>query len=168
MRRLPFQQKIGAGLTTEQFQKKVHDGSVRHVGLDRVDRDDRRRARLDARSDHRRHPAEAGDGDDRRASSSPSIPATSAASSRTASATGRASRRSASTSRPISARRRRTTRSRSTARRGSSMKIAGGIHGDIATASIVVNSIPQGARRRARVCTRCATCRCRRSSRAGR
>jgi 4-hydroxy-tetrahydrodipicolinate reductase len=33
MRRLPFQQKIGAGLTTEQFQKKVRDGSVRHVGL---------------------------------------------------------------------------------------------------------------------------------------
>src|SRR6266567_3352021 len=32
-RRLPFQQKIGAGLTTEQFQKKVHDGTVRHVGL---------------------------------------------------------------------------------------------------------------------------------------
>jgi hypothetical protein len=33
MRRLPFQQKIGAGLTTEQFQRKVDDGSVRHVGL---------------------------------------------------------------------------------------------------------------------------------------
>jgi len=33
VRRLPFQQKIGAGLTTEQFQKKVHDGEVRHVGL---------------------------------------------------------------------------------------------------------------------------------------
>ena len=33
MRRLPFQQKIGAGLTTEQFQKKVRDGSVRHVGF---------------------------------------------------------------------------------------------------------------------------------------
>jgi 4-hydroxy-tetrahydrodipicolinate reductase len=32
-RRLPFQQKIGAGLTTEQFQKKVDDGSVRHVGF---------------------------------------------------------------------------------------------------------------------------------------
>lgn len=32
-RRLPFQQKIGAGLTTEQFQRKVADGSVRHVGL---------------------------------------------------------------------------------------------------------------------------------------
>jgi 4-hydroxy-tetrahydrodipicolinate reductase len=32
-RRLPFQQKIGAGLTREQFQRKVDDGSVRHVGL---------------------------------------------------------------------------------------------------------------------------------------
>lgn len=33
MRRLPFQQKIGAGLTTEQFQKKAGEGSVGHVGL---------------------------------------------------------------------------------------------------------------------------------------
>jgi hypothetical protein len=33
IRRLPFQQKIGAGLTREQFQKKVDDTSVRHVGL---------------------------------------------------------------------------------------------------------------------------------------
>ena len=33
IRRLQLQQKIGAGLTTEQFQKKVDDGSVRHVGL---------------------------------------------------------------------------------------------------------------------------------------
>jgi len=33
IRRLPFQQKIGAGLTTEQFQKKADNGSVRHVGL---------------------------------------------------------------------------------------------------------------------------------------
>jgi 4-hydroxy-tetrahydrodipicolinate reductase len=33
LRRLPFQQKIGAGLTTEQFEKKVADGSVRHVGF---------------------------------------------------------------------------------------------------------------------------------------
>ena len=32
-RRLPFQQKIGAGLTREQFALKVKDGSVRHVGL---------------------------------------------------------------------------------------------------------------------------------------
>jgi hypothetical protein len=32
-RRLPFQQKIGAGLTTEQFQRQVDEGTVRHVGL---------------------------------------------------------------------------------------------------------------------------------------
>jgi 2,4-diaminopentanoate dehydrogenase len=33
IRRLPFQQKIGAGLTERQFAAKVKDGSVRHVGL---------------------------------------------------------------------------------------------------------------------------------------
>jgi len=33
IRRLPFQQKIGAGLTREQFMEKVKNGSVRHVGL---------------------------------------------------------------------------------------------------------------------------------------
>lgn len=33
IRRLPFQQKIGAGLTREQFQKRVESGAVRHVGL---------------------------------------------------------------------------------------------------------------------------------------
>ncbi len=33
VRRLPFQQKIGAGLTREQFQKRVDDGTVRHVGF---------------------------------------------------------------------------------------------------------------------------------------
>jgi hypothetical protein len=33
IRRLPFQQKIGAGLTREQFMQKVNGGSVRHVGL---------------------------------------------------------------------------------------------------------------------------------------
>jgi len=32
-RRLPFQQKIGAGLTTEQFQKRVGEGSIKHVGF---------------------------------------------------------------------------------------------------------------------------------------
>ena len=32
-RRLPFQQKIGSGLNKEQFEQKVKDGSVRHVGL---------------------------------------------------------------------------------------------------------------------------------------
>jgi 4-hydroxy-tetrahydrodipicolinate reductase len=33
IRRLPFQKKIGAGLTRDQFMEKVKDGSVRHVGL---------------------------------------------------------------------------------------------------------------------------------------
>jgi hypothetical protein len=33
LRRLPFQQKIGAGLTTEQFQRQVDERTVRHVGL---------------------------------------------------------------------------------------------------------------------------------------
>jgi hypothetical protein len=33
VRRLPFQQKIGAGLTREQFQKQVDAGTVRHVGF---------------------------------------------------------------------------------------------------------------------------------------
>ena len=32
-RRLPFQQKIGSGLNKDQFAQKVRDGSVRHVGL---------------------------------------------------------------------------------------------------------------------------------------
>lgn len=33
IRRLPFQQKIGAGLTLEQFQSQVDKGTVRHVGF---------------------------------------------------------------------------------------------------------------------------------------
>jgi 4-hydroxy-tetrahydrodipicolinate reductase len=33
IRRLPFQRKIGAGLTVDEFMAKVSDGSVRHVGL---------------------------------------------------------------------------------------------------------------------------------------
>lgn len=32
-RRVPFQKKIGAGLSLSDFQKKVSDGSLRHVGL---------------------------------------------------------------------------------------------------------------------------------------
>jgi 4-hydroxy-tetrahydrodipicolinate reductase len=32
-RRLPFQQKIGAGLTTEQFQRRAEEGSIGHVGF---------------------------------------------------------------------------------------------------------------------------------------
>src|SRR5678816_1883548 len=33
IRRLPFQKKIGAGLTVAEFEEKVKEGSVRHVGL---------------------------------------------------------------------------------------------------------------------------------------
>lgn len=33
IRRLPFQQKIGAGLTREQFQRGVENGTLRHVGF---------------------------------------------------------------------------------------------------------------------------------------
>ncbi len=33
IRRLPFQKKIGAGLTRDQFMERVKEGSVRHVGL---------------------------------------------------------------------------------------------------------------------------------------
>ena len=33
IRRLPFQQKIGAGLTKEQFHTRVEAGTVRHVGF---------------------------------------------------------------------------------------------------------------------------------------
>jgi len=32
-RRIPFQKKIGAGLTVDQFEQKVQDGTLRHVGL---------------------------------------------------------------------------------------------------------------------------------------
>jgi 2,4-diaminopentanoate dehydrogenase len=32
-RRLPFQQKIGAGLSREQFRREVEHGSIRHVGF---------------------------------------------------------------------------------------------------------------------------------------
>jgi 4-hydroxy-tetrahydrodipicolinate reductase len=33
IRRLPFQQKIGAGMTVQQFQQQVDRGTVRHVGF---------------------------------------------------------------------------------------------------------------------------------------
>src|SRR6185437_474654 len=33
LRRLPLQRKVGAGLTVAQFEERVRDGSVRHVGL---------------------------------------------------------------------------------------------------------------------------------------
>jgi 4-hydroxy-tetrahydrodipicolinate reductase len=33
IRRVPFQQKIGVGLSPDQFSKKIHEGVLRHVGL---------------------------------------------------------------------------------------------------------------------------------------
>ena len=33
VRRIPFQQKIGAGLTPAEFRKKAREGTLRHVGL---------------------------------------------------------------------------------------------------------------------------------------
>lgn len=32
-RRTPFQKKIGAGLTVEEFHQKIKEGNLRHVGL---------------------------------------------------------------------------------------------------------------------------------------
>ncbi len=32
-RRIPFQKKIGAGLTVDEFQNKIKEGTLRHVGL---------------------------------------------------------------------------------------------------------------------------------------
>jgi 4-hydroxy-tetrahydrodipicolinate reductase len=32
-RRVPFQEKIGAGLTAQQFEERVREGNLRHVGL---------------------------------------------------------------------------------------------------------------------------------------
>ena len=40
IRRLPFQQKIGAGLTPEQFQREVDDGHRASRRLHRIDPDD--------------------------------------------------------------------------------------------------------------------------------
>ena len=85
----------------------------------RIGIDDCRRARMEARQDHRRDPAEDRRPRPFRASSSPSMPGTSAASSRTASAIATARRSSRCTWRRTSARRNRSTRSRSPARRRS-------------------------------------------------
>ena len=72
-----------------------------------------------------------------------SSPAASAGSCRTARATGKASRSSSSTWRRISGAPESYDAVRVTGNPPLSMKLAGGVHGDIATASIVVNSIPK-------------------------
>ena len=92
IRRLPFQQKIGAGLTHGAVPAKVDDGSVRHVGLAESIAMIADAHGLEARPDHRRDPAEDGRRARSRANCWRSIPATCAASSRTASATARARR----------------------------------------------------------------------------
>ena len=91
-RRLPFQQKIGAGLTTGAVSATGRRRQRAARRVHRVDRDDCRRAGLDARPHHRRHPAEARGGDDLERVSGGRSRLCRAASSRTASATGRASR----------------------------------------------------------------------------
>ena len=109
----------------------------------RIGVDDCRRDGLEAGQDHRRDPAEDRRRRPWRASSSRSIPATSAASSRTASATATASRSSRCTWKRTSARRSRSTRWTIAGSPTITSKIAGGVHGDVATASITVNSIPK-------------------------
>ena len=119
IRRLPFQQKIGAGLTREQFQRKVDDGSVRHVGLAESISMIADALGLEARPDHRRDPAEDRDRDGRERVPRRRSRLRLRHRSRTASATATASRSSRCTWRPISARRSRTTRWRSRDRRRS-------------------------------------------------
>ena len=144
IRRLPFQQKIGAGLTREQFQKKVDDGQRAARRPDRVDLDDCRRARAGSSigsptRSSRRSPTETV-----RASSSRSMPGyVCGIDPGRRRLPQRRSRSSRCTWRRISARPSRTTRWRSTGSPALKMKIAGGVHGDIATASIVVNSMPK-------------------------
>ena len=53
IRRLPFQQKIGAGLTREQFQRKVDERQRAARRPGGIGLDDRGGARLEAGSDHR-------------------------------------------------------------------------------------------------------------------
>ena len=104
IRRLPFQQKIGAGLTPRAVPEEGGRRQRAPRRPRRVDHDDRRRDGLEARQGHRRDPAEDRGRRRWRASSWPSSRATSAASSRTASATATASRSSRCTWRRISAR----------------------------------------------------------------
>ncbi len=69
IRRLPFQQKIGSGLTPEQFAEKVKTLHRAPRRADRIGGDDCRRDGLEARPHHRRDPAE-----DRRRPRSRAIP----------------------------------------------------------------------------------------------
>ena len=130
---------------------------------DRVDRDDRRRDGLDARSHHRRHPAEARDGDDlERVPGGRSRLRLRHRAGRRRLPEGRAGR-SRCTWRRTSARRSRSTRSRST---GSPASRRRSPAASTATSRRRRSSSTRSRRcsRPRRACTRCATCRCRRIS----
>ena len=152
IRRLPFQQKIGAGLTTEQFQKKVDDGSVRHVGLTESIAmiADAMGWTLDRITDDIQ----------------PKLAAVTISSEFLAVDPGYVCgiiqdgvgyrKERAGDQLHMEAYLGAPESYDSVDIEGSprlSMKIAGGIHGDVATASIVVNSIPQGPERPARLHT---------------
>ena len=143
IRRLPFQQKIGAGLTREQFQQKVDDGQRAARRAGRIGVDDCRRARLEARQDHRRDPAE---DRDRRPSPSEFL-AVDPGYVCGIEQDGIGYRNGmpvitlhmeAYLGAPES-----FDAVEITGSPALKMKIAGGVHGDIATASIVVNSLPK-------------------------
>ena len=142
-RRLPFQQKIGAGLTTEQFQRQVDDGTVRHVGLTESIAmiADALGWRLDRITEN----------------IEPKIAAVTISSEFLAvdpgyvcgiiqDGAGYRKKRAGDPAPHGGVSRRARNRYDSIQIEGSprlSMTIAGGIHGDIATASIVINSIPK-------------------------
>ena len=142
IRRLPFQQKIGAGLTRQQFEQQVAVGRRPPRRLHGIDPDDCRRDGLDADAHHRRRAAV-----DCRGRS-----AQRAAGGRSQVRRGHQPggcgvhrRRSES---PAAARC--LSRCARVVRLGPDRRVAahllegsGGIHGDIATASMTVNSIPR-------------------------
>ena len=58
-RRLPLQKKIGAGLSPQEFERKVAEGTIKHVGLARICRPNRlghgMESWRDPRANHARH-----------------------------------------------------------------------------------------------------------------
>ena len=143
IRRLPFQQKIGAGLTREQFQKKVDDRSVRHVGLAESIAmiADALGWKLDKITDEIQ--PKMADGGGRERVPGGRLPATCAASSRTAIGYRNGEpvitlHMEAYLGAPES-----YDAVEIAGSPALKMKIAGGVHGDIATASIAVNSLPK-------------------------
>jgi hypothetical protein len=142
IRRLPFQKKIGAGLSRDEFMEKVKDASVRHVGLAesitmiadamgwRLDKvtDEIQPRMAEKRVSSRFLAVEPGE-------------VCGLIQDGTGTRKGRVLIRlhmEAYLGAPES-----YDAVRITGNPSLSMKIAGGIHGDIATAAIVVNSIPK-------------------------